>query len=157
MMIDVGDPIVKGEAGDRTGARTSLSRLWAKVGEDGDPFFRCAIAHSLADVQEDPEEELKWDLLAMKAGPSLTDERLIEGGVEFKVEGFLPSLHLNLADDYLKMGQHPQAQKHLSEGRTFLVFLGGDGYRQMIEGAFDRIDTALISSTTLREFSSNPD
>lgn len=148
IMIEVGDAIAKGHAGDRAGARESPERLWKIVGENGDPFFRCAIAHSLADVLDDVDEELEWDLLAMGAASSLTNDRIREGGGMSPIEVFLPSLHLNLANDYLKMNKFSQARKHVDEGRIFVTSLAADGFRQMIEYAFERIAVELDSSTS---------
>ncbi len=147
IMIEVADAVAKGRAGDRVSARDALGRLWKNVGAVGDPLFRCAIAHSMADLQDNFDEELKWDLLAMEAATSLTNERIREGGGDSSAEAFLPSLHLNLANDYLKLRQFSRAHRHLIEGRGFLVSLGVDGYREMIEKAFDRIAAELATST----------
>jgi hypothetical protein len=54
------------QQGQRTAARTLWEALWASVGERGDPLHRCALAHHLADVQDDPAAELSWDLRAWK-------------------------------------------------------------------------------------------
>jgi hypothetical protein len=50
VMVRVGEAVGLAQRGDRTGARALISALWEEVGADGDPFRRCAIAHSMADV-----------------------------------------------------------------------------------------------------------
>src|ERR1700716_1717366 len=62
-------------SGDRAAARARFSDLWNEIGENGDPLHRCAVAHYMADVRDDPAEELEWDLLALRAADSLTDDR----------------------------------------------------------------------------------
>jgi len=59
-------------------------------GESGDPFHRCALAHAMADVQDDVHEELLWDLRRLAAADLLTDERAARGGVAGPVAGFCP-------------------------------------------------------------------
>ena len=47
------------QAGERDAARRVLEALWEDIGgEDGDPLHRCAVAHAMADVQDDPADEL---------------------------------------------------------------------------------------------------
>ncbi len=50
-------------AGERDAARGVFSAVWEEIGgEAGYPFHRCALAHAMADVQDDPADELVWDL-----------------------------------------------------------------------------------------------
>ncbi|NVB80074.1 MAG: hypothetical protein HOV81_16895 [Kofleriaceae bacterium] len=128
---------------DRAGARALLESLWATVGDDGDPLHRCAIAHSLADVQDAPQDELLWDLRALAAGRELTDERVAEAGILGPSAAFFPSLHLNLADVYRRLGDPARSREHVAAGRAAIGSLQPDGYREMIEGGFDRIEAAL--------------
>ena len=73
-------------------------------GEGNDPFHPLALAHSMADLQEDAHAELAWDLRALEAADLLTDERAAQVGVTSLVAGFYPSLHLNLGECYRKLG-----------------------------------------------------
>src|ERR1700712_5652059 len=108
VMSTVGEAIGLGRSGDRATARELLGRAWDQVGEDGDPMHRVGIAHSMADVQDDLEEELRWDLLALAAADQLTDQRVAEAGIAAPVAGFYPSLHLNLGESYRKLGRFAQ-------------------------------------------------
>ncbi len=143
MMSRIGEGIALGQRGDRAEARELFARLWAEIGDDGDPLHRCALAHSMADVQDELREELIWDGRALAAADALTDERAAEGGVPVEVAAFYPSLHLNLAECHRKLGDPEAARRHLAQGRTALTALPDDGYGRMIRGGFDRLAARL--------------
>jgi len=130
---------------DPGGARALFATLWDEVGADGDPFHRVAIAHALADLQDDAHDELTWDLRALAAAELLTDERAAAGGVTTSVAAFYPSLHLNVADAYLRLGDTMLATHHAALSRAALPSLPPDPYRTQIEQALTRIETALSS------------
>jgi hypothetical protein len=125
VMTQVGQGIELSQSGNRPGARSLFADLWEKVGPEGDPFHRCAIAHLMADVQDELSEELRWDLLALQAAEQLTDSRAHEGGFTGPIQGLYPSLDLNLADDYLCLEEFEAAQRHVIAGRNALSFLPG--------------------------------
>jgi hypothetical protein len=143
VMTRIGEGIARGQQGDAAAARAIFAEVWQLVGPDGDPFHRCAVAHSMADVQDDPAEELVWDLRALDAVGSLTDERLRTAGVAGSVDGFRPSLHLNLADVYRRLGQPDRASEHVRLGRVTLPHLPDDGYRAMISDGLERVERTL--------------
>lgn len=144
VMSRIGEGVALRERGERAAARELFAQVWAEIGgEDGDPFHRCALAHSMADAQEDVHEELRWDLRALAAADLLTDERTVRGGVAGPVAGFYPSLHLNLGECYRKLGELGHAREHLDRARTSLDALGHDGYREMIEGGLDKLADRL--------------
>jgi hypothetical protein len=144
-MVRVGEAMALSQQGDRAGARSLFLALWEEVGPDGDPFHRCAIAHSMADVQDAPGDELVWDLRALEAADVLTDERVAAGGVPGSVGGFYPSLHLNLADVYLRLGDGYRAAEHVVACKAALGALEESGYKQMIVEAVERVDGQLES------------
>ena len=115
VMTTVGEAIGLGRSGDRARARELLSRAWERVGVDGDPMHRVGIAHSMADVQDEPADELVWDLRALAAADELTDQRVAEVGIDTPVAGFYPSLHLNLGEVYRKLGRLEEARDHLRQ------------------------------------------
>nr|WP_246257035.1 hypothetical protein [Amycolatopsis anabasis] len=129
--------------GDRAGARELFARLWAEVGPDGDPLHRCALAHHMADVRDDPAEELDWDLRALAAADSLTDERAKEYHDSLAVRGFYPSLHLNLGEDYRKLGDFDRAREQVALAREKLSALGDDEYARGIRAALDGLAERL--------------
>jgi tetratricopeptide (TPR) repeat protein len=145
-MIRIGRGIELSQRGEREAARKLFAQVWSDVGgDDGDPLHRCALAHAMADVQDDVHEELRWDLRALAAADLITDERAAEVGVETPVAGFYPSLHLNLGECYRKLGDLDQAQQHLERGRASVGSLGDDGYGKMIKAGLDRLADRLVS------------
>jgi len=96
MMTQIGHGIELSQRGDRDQARRLFAELWEQIGPQGDALHRCALAHSMADVQDNPHDELVWDLRALKAADLVSDERAAQAGVSSPVAGFYPSLHLNL-------------------------------------------------------------
>jgi hypothetical protein len=54
-----------------------------------------------------------------------------------------PSLHLNLGEDYRKLGDLAKARRHLTLGRRASWALGDDGYSRMIKGALDALALRL--------------
>ncbi|MFI7062919.1 hypothetical protein ACIBL3_18200 [Kribbella sp. NPDC050124] len=128
-----------GRAGDRESARNQLARLWDTA---DDRRTRCAIAHYLADVQDDTEDELVWDLRALEE-------------VDPADAGMLPSLYLNLADDYRRLGDAARAEEHLSASRARLDLLADDAYGDVIRGGVDHVAAALAAGST-RRLETNP-
>lgn len=115
--------------GKRDAARDVFAQIWADIGgEDGDPLHVCVLAHSMADVQDDVEHELAWDLRALAAADLVTDERTGDAGVALPAAGLYPSLHLNVSECYLKLGDPDRAREHLQQARATIGALGDDEY-----------------------------
>lgn len=143
IMQRFGDALAASQSGNRDLARQSFTTLWAEVGDDGDPLHRCAIAHAMADVQDDLEDELAWDLRALAAAEDLTDDRIRAAGAQGSARSFQPSLHLNLADVYRRLGRPDDARHHLEAGLATVDALGEDGYGTMIREGLARIASQL--------------
>jgi hypothetical protein len=128
-------------AADRDAARVRLGAIWTEV-EAGDPLHRCVLAHYLADLQDDVRDELRWDLRALAAADEVAQERdraaAETGGAldgrALDVRALYPSLHLNLGDDYRRLGAAAQAREHLALARAAEHVLPDDGYGRMIRG-----------------------
>ena len=143
-MARIGEAMALGQRGERAAAGELFAQIWVDIGgEVGDPFHRCALAHSMADVQDDVREELLWDERALAAADQLTDERAVRGGVPGGVAGFYPSLHLNLAECHRKLGDLGRAREHLARGRAAVGALPDDGYGRMIREGLDRLAERL--------------
>jgi hypothetical protein len=126
--------------GQREAARDVLAQIWDEIGgEQGDPLHVCVLAHAMADVQDDVEQELVWDLRALAAADLVTDARVAEAGVTLPVAGLYPSLHLNLSDCYRKLGDLGRARDHLQHARATIGALGDDEYAQLIKGGMERL------------------
>lgn len=135
---------------DRAQAGALLEQLWAEVGDDGDALHRCAIAHQIADVQDDLGSELRWDLRALAAAESISEERLASTGAATTVEGLFPSLHLNLADVYRRLGDDANARLHIEQGRRKCGALPDHTYGTMVRDTLDRVEQRLQDPATHR-------
>lgn len=149
MMTRIGQVVMLHHGGDREEARDRFLKLWAEIGEDGDPLHRCTLAHYMADTQDDPNDELVWDLRALSAADELTDGRVAEHHEGLAVRGFYPSLHLNLAADFAKLGRHDAARSHLRLAKGTIGALGDDGYGDGIRSALARLEAQLDAEGSL--------
>ena len=61
------------------------------------------------------------------------------------VAGLYPSLHLNLAECYRKLGDLNRAREHLRRAQAAINALGDDEYGQLIKGGLDRLAQQLAS------------
>ncbi|MEU0876292.1 hypothetical protein [Nocardia brasiliensis] len=137
-----------GRAGQPDAARTALLDLWGSLGPQGDPLHRCALAHYLADLHDDPAEALSWDIRALDAADSLTDARAQQYHSSLQVRGFYPSLHLNLADNYRRLGSFAAARREIAATRRTLPNLPDSPYRTVIDTALDEVETAVQAGDT---------
>ncbi|WP_455359503.1 hypothetical protein [Streptomyces sp. SYSU K21746] len=143
VMTRIGQAIMLLHGGDREEARNRFGALWSEIGENGDPLHRCTLAHYMADTQDDPADELAWDLRALSAADGLSDERVAQHHATLAVRAFYPSLHLNLAADYVKLQRPDAARVHLDRARAATGTLGDDGYGNGIRAAIDRLQARL--------------
>ena len=124
------------EQGRSAEAKVLMEALVEEVEGGDDVYAKVFLAHSLADVQEQPEDELGWDLRALAFMDELTDERARERGNSGGKEALLPSLHLNLAVDYRRLGDEENARRHYELGEAHLGALADDEYGDSIRTAF---------------------
>ncbi|MCX4094405.1 hypothetical protein [Nocardia sp. alder85J] len=150
IMTAIGEAVTAGHHGDPDRARADLTALWERVGVTGDPLHRCTIGHYLADLYDDPAEALVWDIRALDAADALTDERAQRHHAGLSVAGFYPSLHLNLADNYRRLGSFAAAHRHLDAARARLDTLADDGYGSIVRLGITNVETALATGSTDR-------
>jgi len=149
-MMSIVAAIELGRSGQKVQARDTLTALWDQIGVAGDAFHRCTLAHYLADLQDTTEAELMWDERALAAVSDLTDERAQQYHHSLQVRGFLPSLHLNLADDYRRLGNAATAGEHLAAARDLVEHLPDDEYGSMIRGGIQNVARAVEVGSTQR-------
>jgi hypothetical protein len=126
--------------GRRDEARGHFAAVWTEIGGvDGDPLHVCVLAHAMADVQDDVVRELAWDQRALDAAGQLTEERVAAAGVPMSVAALYPSLHLNLADCYRRLGDLDLAREHLRLARDGMGALGENDYGALIRGGLNRL------------------
>ncbi|MFC5766135.1 hypothetical protein [Actinacidiphila bryophytorum] len=145
----IGQVVMLLHAGDRDEARNRFTALWAELGEQGDPLHRCTVAHYLADTQDDPEDELSWDLRALRAADTVAAEPAGDERRAGQVRGFYPSLHLNLAAAYARVGEDRLALSHLGLARKACGDLAQDAYGDGVRAAVGRLELRLTGSGQL--------
>ncbi|MGW4324544.1 hypothetical protein ACWEKR_01490 [Nocardia sp. NPDC004573] len=140
--------VALGHDGRPNDARDALLAVWASLGPQGDPLHRCTLAHYLADLYDDAAEALTWNIRALDAADSLSDTRAQDYDRSLRVAAFYPSLHLNLADDYRRLGSFDAAQREIDAARTRLHTLADDGYGAMIRTAIEEVESAVRERRT---------
>ncbi|GGY31114.1 hypothetical protein [Streptomyces djakartensis] len=143
VLTRIGQVVILHHAGDREEARRRLLDLWAEVGEHGDPLYRCTLAHYLADTQDDPADELAWDLRALTAAEEIGENGPAVREGALAVRAFYPSLHLSLAADYAGLGQRDAARTHLRRARRAAAGLADDRYGEGVRAAIRRLESRL--------------
>ncbi|MEV0492598.1 hypothetical protein [Streptomyces atratus] len=147
VMTRIGQAIMLLHGGDREEARNRFGVIWAEIGEDGDALHRCTLAHYMADTQDDPGDELAWDLRALNAAEGLSGGRVAEHRDSLVVRAFYPSLHINLAADYVKLQRPDAARVHLDRARKASEVLAvdgvDDGYGGGVRAAIGRLERRL--------------
>lgn len=132
--------------GQRAAAHEMFARIWDDIGgEQGDPLHVCVLAHAMADVQDDVQRELIWDLRALAAADLITEERVAEAGVTLSVAGLYPSLYLNVGECYRKLGDIDRAREHLQRARDTIGALGDDEYGQLIRSGLEHLAQQLAT------------
>ncbi|MFI5804949.1 hypothetical protein [Streptomyces sp. NPDC051561] len=138
VMTRIGQTAMLLHAGDREEARSRFGALWEEIGARGDPGHRCLLAHYMADAQDDPRDELLWDLRALAAAEGAAGEAAAAG-----LDGFHPSLHLGLARDYAKLGRPEAARSHLRRARESCAVLVEDSYGHGVRAEIGRLEERL--------------
>lgn len=118
--------------------RRQLLELWDELGADMG-YHRSVAAHYLADTERETEGQLSWDLRALEAAESVDEGSPYAAAVQL----FFPSLHLNLADVYRRMGDFDKARHHAEEGMASAGVLGLDHYGQTVRGGLVRVQTQI--------------
>lgn len=133
--------VALGRAGDAERAKAQLLALWPTVRSD-DPttaYHRCVLCHYLADLYPDPAESLVWDLRALDAAATAPDDTVV---------GFTPSLCLNLADAFRRLGAEHVARAYLQEAVSAIDTLPDDDYGSWIRRCIDDVSEALDAGDT---------
>ena len=82
-------------------------------------------------------------LSAAPAAAELSDARIAAAGVDGPTLGFYPSLHLNLAEVYRRLGERSFALDHVRLGLTALDALPASDYLDELRRSFERMRADL--------------
>ena len=140
--------VTRGRTGEDATARSELQAIWQEIGPTGDAFHRCVLAHYLADLFDEPARSLAWDVRALDAADAVTDERAKEHHASLAVAGFYPSLHLNLADNYRRLGSFEAAEDHLRLANERVHDLEEGPYGDLIRRALTEVTAAVAQRDT---------
>jgi tetratricopeptide (TPR) repeat protein len=102
-------------------ARRLFEDAWAAATDD---FEACVAAHYVARHQDRPEDTRRWNEVALQRADAVGDER---------VQGFYPSLYLNLGKSYEDLGARDQARRCYERAAEHLDRLPEGPYRDMVE------------------------
>ena len=86
-------------AGDPEKARALYRSAWEAASND---FEACVAAHYVACFQNDLQEKLRWNQIALEKANSAADD---------SVKTFFPSLYLNLGQSYELLGNTAEAKR----------------------------------------------
>ena len=125
-------------SGDHEGARALYDALWVEAIRAEDQYQACVVAHFLAHAHIEPDAQLDWHLRALQAADNMGDER---------VRAFYPSLHANLGDVYLRLGNLTRAQEHIDKARETEHILPDDGYGRLVRSLIIRLAHIVSSGT----------
>lgn len=130
--MDENNPVVKlcaegmqaeGEDSPRV-ARELYERAWA-MSKDG--FEACVAAHYLARQQPSAEETFRWNKEALeRADAAAADDE--------RVEGFYPSLYLNIGKSHEDLGDLGGARRCYETAAKKAEDLPDDGYGTLVRG-----------------------
>jgi hypothetical protein len=134
-------------SGERDRARESFAGLWAQVGDDGDPLHRVTLAHFMADVQDDPAQELEWDRRALAAADVLTDDRAAAFHPQLTVRGMRASLHASVAADYERLGRLEVAREQFALAEAAETDLPDGGYGDLVRAVIRELRERLQRHT----------
>lgn len=138
------------QAGDRRLARERLGSIWARIQPNPGALRECTLAHFMADAQDDLREELNWDIRALAAADRCSEAEARRYHENLSIAEFLPSLHLNLGDVYLRLGDQEASRFHLDAGLASSNRLVDDAYASMIRSGLERLAQRLENAGQLR-------
>jgi hypothetical protein len=118
----------------QTGRRAEAEAAFAAIlpAMTDDPLARCLFGHYYADLQDDPGEELRWDLYSLEALHALSDASVRQLTPALSAVAFQASIYLNIADDYRTLNDREKAAEFAELADASCIHLADDGYGQMI-------------------------
>ena len=106
--MDINNPVIKlcisGARAEFEGriadARSLYWRAWEAAQDD---YEACVAAHYVARHQAQPQDTFTWNQVALERAEAVGDER---------VQGFYPSLYLNMGHSYELLGNQEEARRY---------------------------------------------
>ena len=128
--MDPNTPIVKlcaeGMQAESEGENEAALRLFTQAWEASrDDYEACIAAHYLARQQTTPQDVLRWNREALQRAEAVSDER---------VEGFYPSLYLNMGYSYEMLGSREEAIRYYQLAAASVANLPDGAYGDLVRG-----------------------
>ena len=128
--MDTSNPVVqlcvagmRAESEGRSDAARGLfAQAWAARQDDYDA---CIAAHYLARHQDNADETLHWNWIALRHADAVHDDR---------VRDFYPSLYLNLGSSHEAVGNLTEARQYYDLAAAQINALPPGPYRDMVQG-----------------------
>lgn len=131
--------------GNREQAASRYEQLWAQV-EHGRSLHRIFVAHYMADLQDDPAEELRWDERALHAAAEVTPRDADAAAVA----PLRASLHVGVAGALHKLGRREEdARRELGAAQQAEQALPEDGYGRLVRSRIDALSAEMNGQQTL--------
>jgi tetratricopeptide (TPR) repeat protein len=132
--MDPNNPVVRlcaeGMELERAGRKDEAARIFAQAWEQSsDDFERCVSAHYVARGQTRPEENLRWNLVSLEHADLILDGR---------VDGFYPSLYLNIGWAHEDLGHRDEARTYYELAANRLESLPEGSYRETVRDGIER-------------------
>ena len=108
-------------AGRHDEARALFTQAWEAHTDD---WEACVAAHYLARHQPTPQDTLRWNQLALRRAEAVTDDR---------VDGFFPSLYLNLGHSHEQLGNVSEARRYYGLAAAQSVALPDGRYAGIVQ------------------------
>ena len=155
MEFDPNNPVVqlcvKGMNAEGEGkieeARQLFQQAWDMATNDFEAF---TAAHYLARNQEDPNDNLKWNLEALARASAIKDE---------STRGYYPSLYLNVAKSYETLGNMEEAARHYQLAADSCKHLPDGKYADMIKSGISaglkRVDETTFNDDSITQLINN--
>ena len=107
-MIDPHNPVIKlciaGTQAEFRGQIDQACRLYQQAWETAqDDYEACIAAHYVARHQDDPQDSLHWNQVALDKAQTVGDHR---------VDDFYPSLYLNMGQSCERLGRLDEARHY---------------------------------------------
>jgi tetratricopeptide (TPR) repeat protein len=132
--MDPNNPVIKlcaeGMKAETEGRTDEPHMLFVQAWEQSkNDYDACIAAHYVARHQKTPEEILRWNKEALDRADAVNDQR---------VQGFYPSLYLNMGKSYEDLGNSEEARRHYELAAAEMNNLPEGRYGDVVRGGIKR-------------------
>ena len=132
--MDPNNPVIKlcaeGMKAETEGRTDEAHMLFVQAWEQSkNDYDACVAAHYVARHQKTPEEILRWNKEALDRADAVNDQR---------VQGFYPSLYLNMGKAYEDLGNREEAKRYYELAATRMNIVPEGRYGSMVREGVKR-------------------